>query len=321
MKICSFGETLIDFTPVGVSENGNIIFERNPGGAPANLAAAAVKHGVEACFVGEVGDDIFGQFLQEKLRNQGVDTEYMIVNSRYKTTLAFVQLDEKGERSFWFYRNPGADTMIESQAVNLRAIDECDLFHYGSVSMTHNPARITTFELVKYAQQKGKILSFDPNLGMPLWNSEEEARHEIRHGLQFCDILKVAEDELIFLTGCETLEEGARQLAKKYKTPLILITEGEKGSHALIHGYYINAPTFPVSVVDTTGAGDGFLGCFLASFLKSGKTLEQLNGDDVYQMLRLANASGALSVTRKGGMPSLVTTEEAQALLDSQSES
>lgn len=320
MKICSFGETLIDFTPVGVSENGNIIFERNPGGAPANLAVAAVKHGVQASFIGEVGDDIFGQFLNEKLKGEGVDTEYMVINSRYKTTLAFVQLDEKGERSFCFYRNPGADTMIESQAVNLRAIDECDIFHYGSVSMTHNPARITTFELIKYAQQKGKLLSFDPNLRMPLWNSEEEARHEIRHGLQFCDILKVAEEELIFLTGCETLEEGARQIAKKYKTPLILITEGSHGSHALIHDYYINAPAFPVSVVDTTGAGDGFLGCFLASFLKSGKTLEQLSGEDVYQMLRLANASGALSVTRKGGMPSLVTTEEAQALLDQQPE-
>lgn len=211
--------------------------------------------------------------------------------------------------------------MIESQAVNLRAIDECEIFHYGSVSMTHNPARITTFELIKYAQQKGKLLSFDPNLRMPLWNSEEEARHEIRHGLQFCDILKVAEEELIFLTGCETLEEGARQIAKKYKTPLILITEGSQGSHALIHDYYINAPAFPVSVVDTTGAGDGFLGCFLASFLKSQKTLEQLSGEDVYQMLRLANASGALSVTRKGGMPSLVTTEEAQALLNQQPES
>ena len=311
MKICSFGETLIDFTPVGVSENGNIIFERNPGGAPANLAVAAVKHGVQASFIGEVGDDIFGQFLNEKLKGEGVDTEYMVINSRYKTTLAFVQLDEKGERSFCFYRNPGADTMIESQAVNLRAIDECEIFHYGSVSMTHNPARITTFELIKYAQQKGKLLSFDPNLRMPLWNSEEEARHEIRHGLQFCDILKVAEEELIFLTGCKTLEEGARQ---------ILITEGSQGSHALIHDYYINAPAFPVSVVDTTGAGDGFLGCFLASFLKSQKTLEQLSGEDVYQMLRLANASGALSVTRKGGMPSLVTTEEAQALLDQQPE-
>ena len=182
--------------------------------------------------------------------------------------------------------------MIESQAVNLRAIDECDLFHYGSVSMTHNPARITTFELVKYAQQKGKILSFDPNLRMPLWNSEEEARHEIRHGLQFCGYPQGCGRRIDFFDGLRNVGRSARQLAKKYKTPLILITEGEKGSHALIHGYYINAPTFPVSVVDTTGAGDGFLGCFLASFLKSGKTLEQLNGDDVYQMLRLANASG-----------------------------
>ena len=316
MKICSFGETLIDFSPLGVSDNGNLIFERNPGGAPANLAVSVVKHGCEASFVGEIGEDIFGDFLRETLKREGVDTQYMVVNPRYKTTLAFVQLDAQGERSFCFYRNPGADTMIETRDVNFQAIDECDLFHYGSVSMTNNPARITTFELVRYSRQKGKLISFDPNLRKPLWNDEKEARREICHGMEYCDILKVADDELAFLTGCSTLEQGARELQKQYGIPLILVTEGGKGSHALIHDYFIDAAACNVEVVDTTGAGDGFFGCFLASLLKSGKTLAELTGDEVYQMLRLANAAGALAVTRKGAIPALATTAEALALLE-----
>ena len=315
MRICSFGETLIDFTPVGTSDNGNVIFERNPGGAPANLAVAAVKQGVEASFVGEVGDDLFGHFLKHKLEQEGVITDYMVVNARYKTTLAFVDLDENGERSFCFYRNPGADAMIESQSVDLKCIDECDIFHYGSVSMSKNPSRITTFELIKVAKQKGKILSFDPNLRLPLWNSEEEAKEEILQGLQYCDILKVSEEEMLFLTGLSDLQKGAEQLRNQYSIPLILITEGSQGSHALFKDFYINAQGLQVDVEDTTGAGDAFLGSFLASVLKSQKSLEELNGDEIYKMLCLANASAALSVTRKGGIPSLVTTQQAVELM------
>lgn len=314
MKICAFGECLIDFTPVGISENGNTIFERNPGGAPANLAVAATKQGIEASFIGEVGADMFGEFLIETLKNEHVDTQYMIVNERYKTTLAFVQLHE-GERSFCFYRNPGADTMIESRDINYQALDDCDLFHFGSVSMTHNPARTTTFELVKVAKAKGKLISYDPNLRIMLWNDEKVARHQILKGIKQCDILKIADNELIFLTGCSDLQQGARQLVDTYHTPLVLITEGEKGCHALIHNCYVNAPGFTVETKDTTGAGDCFFGSFLASFLKSGKKLQELSPDDVYHMLRLANASGALAVTKKGAIPSLVTTQEAMDLM------
>lgn len=315
MKICSFGETLIDFTPLGVSDQGNLIFERNPGGAPANLAVAAVRQGVQASFIGKVGDDIFGRFLIDCLNDNAVDTRYMIFNERYKTTLAFVQLDEKGERSFCFYRNPGADTMIESREIDYQAIDECDLFHFGSVSMTHNPARTTTFELANYARSQGKLISYDPNLRIMLWNTPQEARHEILKGMEYCDILKIADNELEFLFGNLPLEEAARKLAVQYSIPLILITEGSQGSHALFHDFMVTAPSFSVDVVDTTGAGDGFFGSFLASFLKSGKSLNELSGDDVYQMLRLANASGALAVTRKGAIPSLATVEEAISLM------
>ena len=315
MRICSFGETLIDFTPVGTSKNGNVIFERNPGGAPANLAVAAVKQGVEASFVGEVGDDLFGHFLKDKLEQEGVNTDYMVVNARYRTTLAFVDLDSNGERSFCFYRNPGADTMIESQSVDLECIDQCDIFHYGSVSMSKNPSRITTFELIKVAKQKGKILSFDPNLRLPLWNDAEEARQEILQGMEYCDILKVSEEELQFVTDETDLEKGARQLFEKYRIPLILITEGKNGCHALFRNFYINSDGYTVDVEDTTGAGDAFLGSFLASVLKAGKSLQEFNGDEIYKMLCLANASAALSVTRKGGIPSLVTTAQAEELM------
>lgn len=315
MKICAFGECLIDFTPDKLSANGNECYEQNPGGAPANLAVAVSKLGCSSSFVGKVGRDMFGDFLKETLDKYNVNTEYMVFSKEYKTTLAFVSLHH-GERSFCFYREPGADVMIESREVNMKVLEECDLFHFGSVSMTHNPSRTTTFELVRLAKSMGKLISFDPNLRERLWSDLAEAKKCIEQGLGCCDIVKLSEEELLFLTGSEDPEVGAKKIYEQHPIPLILITLKQKGSYAYFHQTGVYSEGYKVKAIDTTGAGDGFFGGFLSAFMLSKKTLDTISIAEIESIMKWANVIGALSTTKKGAIPSLPTREEAQEFLD-----
>ncbi len=315
MKVCAFGECLIDFTPQGLSEKGNFLYEQNPGGAPANLAVAIARQQGQSVFVGKVGQDLFGDFLVRILKKEGVDTSSVILSHRYRTTLAFVQLQENGERDFSFYRNPGADVAIESREVNFDTLNECGIFHYGSVSMTHNPARQTTFELLEYARRNHKLLTFDPNLRQPLWPNLEEARAQIRKGLEFCDILKVTEEELFFIMEIEDLAQAAEQMRKEYAIPLILITRGQAGCIMKTEHHFISFPGFSVKSVDSTGAGDAFFGSFLASVCRH-EHPEQLTVSELSAFVRRANASGALATTVKGAIPSLPTAAQVDEFLE-----
>ena len=317
MKTCAFGECLIDFTPMGVSEKKNPIMEQNPGGAPANLAVALARQHGESVFVGKVGKDSFGEFLIDTLKKENVDTQFMVQCEKYHTTLAFVHLQSNGERDFTFYRNPGADVMIESREIDFEVIRTCDLFHFGSLSMTHNPARTTTFELLEYAKRNNKIITYDPNLREPLWKDLDEARRQIKKGLSYCDILKVTEEELLFITKKSNRHEAMEYLSSRYHIGLILCTRAKQGCICLANGIELEVNSFKVNSIDSTGAGDAFFGSFLASFCYNNKPIEQLNKSDLQWMIRRANAAGALATTIKGAIPSLPTSEEVDQFLES----
>ncbi len=318
MKVCTFGECLIDFTPVGLSDQGNIMFERNPGGAPANVAVQLARLGVNAKFIGKVGNDLFGDFLKATLRKEGVDISSMVTSSRYKTTLAFVQLDEKGERSFCFYRNPGADITMESRDVDFNTLQDCSVFHFGSVSLTHNPVRTATLEAAKYARKRGCLISYDPNLRLPLWNSAKDAKETILNAMELCDILKISDEELAFLAPGYHEEEGVRMLQKRYHLSLVMLTKGAKGCAALAKDEWIEASGMKAECVDTTGAGDAFFGGFLAEFVRRDKPLADLNKEELLAMMRFANACGAIAVRSKGAIPSLARRKEVEAFLNQQ---
>lgn len=315
MKVCAFGECLIDFTPYGVSEKGNFLYEQNPGGAPANLAVAIARQNGKSVFIGEVGQDMFGNFLVETLQKERVDTQGVIFSDRYNTSLAFVQLDSKGERNFTFYRNPGADVMIESRMINFNLINECEIFHFGSVSMTHNPARMTTFELLEYVKKQNKLITYDPNLREQLWQNLDEARYQIRKGLKYCDILKLTEDELCFITGKNCIRESVDCLQAEYDIPLILITRAEKGCLCKAHQHYLEVAAFGVEAIDSTGAGDAFFGSFLAGICQTLKGKEQITLEELKHCIRMGNAAGALATTVKGAIPSLPTQLQVEQFM------
>lgn len=314
MKVCAFGECLIDFTPCGVSDKGNALFEQNPGGAPANLAVAIARQGGHSAFVGKVGQDMFGDFLIDTLKNDQVETRYIVTSERYRTSLAFVHLHDQGERDFTFYRNPGADVAIESREINYEVIQQCDIFHFGSVSMTHNPSRLTTFELLDYAKKQNKIITYDPNLREPLWNDLEEARYQIKKGLHYCDMLKVTDQELRFITEIEDINEALDEIQNTYDIPLVLCTMAEKGCLCKGRTKTFMVDSFPVQAIDSTGAGDAFFGCFLASMCELLDAQKDVS-KELENLVRRANAAGALATTVKGAIPSLPTKIQVDEFL------
>lgn len=308
--LAALGELLIDFTPVGKSRQGGALFERNPGGAPANVLVVASKLGLSTAFIGKVGQDAFGEFLKDTLVKQGVDTKGLIMTTEANTTLAFVHLDEGGDRLFSFYRNPGADMLLKESEVDEGILKESSIFHFGSVSMTKEPARRATLKAVERAVALGKTISYDPNLRPPLWDSEREAKEIISQGLPFADILKISEEELEFLTDQKDPDIGSRLLYEKYKTSIILVTLGPDGCFyrsGEIAGY---SPGFQVSTIDTTGAGDAFMGGFLYQFIKSGKGVAELDGRELGEAVKFANAMGALTTTKRGAIPAIPSMEE-----------
>jgi len=311
LKICFVGEVLIDFTPAGLSGNGNTLFERNPGGGPANAAVAASVLGAPAYFMGMAGYDEFGKFLKRTFEDKNVDTKGFVYSKTVNTTLAFVQLDETGNRSFSFYRNPGADMMYSESDIDYSIIDNCDILHFSSVSMSKGDSRNATKKAVEYAKTKGKLISFDPNLRELLWDNLAEAKEVISSMLEYADILKISGEEVEFITGISDIEEATELLFKK-DIPLIYSTIGPEGCyyrHASGKGFL---RTYNTKVIDTTGSGDAFIGAVLYKLAKFGGNIDKLKKADVYDIADFANAAGSTAATSKGGIPSMPTVEQVE---------
>ena len=303
--VVAIGELLIDFTPGGVTSEGTALFERNPGGAPGNVLSILSKMGKKTALISKVGKDQFGSFLLSTMRDFGVDTQGIVVTAEANTTLAFVHLDSSGDRSFSFYRNPGADMLLCEEDVDLDLIKSCRVFHFGTVSMTKGPSRDATLYAVKAAKKYQKLISFDPNLRPPLWDDLNEAKKMMEAGLAYTDILKVSSEELEFITGEQYLEKGTEFIREKYGTALILVTLGPEGCFYRYNNSTGKLATYDVNTVDTTGAGDAFLGAMLYRILNSDKPIELLDKDELESMIRYSNAAGSLATTKKGAIPAM----------------
>ena len=318
--IVAMGELLIDFTPGGTNSKGMKIFTQNPGGAPANVLAMNARLGGKAAFIGKVGQDTFGTFLRDVLIGEGIDTSGLVLDPTAPTTLAFVHLDEKGDRSFSFYRSPGADQMLTPEEVALHLIDDCGVFHFGSVSLTHDPSRSAVFHAAEYAKKQCRLVSFDPNIRPMLWEDVEDTRIQTEHAMQYADILKVSEEEMAFLTGTQDLDAGSKCLLDKGMA-LVLVSLGEQGAYYRNHRSFGCVSSYPVNAVDTTGAGDAFIGAFL--WRAKGMTREELafmNPAQLKQMVKFANAAGALTATGSGAIPAMPNLEQLQSFMQEKEE-
>lgn len=311
----ALGELLVDFTDNGLSEQGNTLFEANPGGAPCNVLAMLKKMGRSCAFVGKVGDDLFGQQLRAVAEEAGICMEYLAVDREARTTLAFVKKLANGDRDFSFYRNPGADMMLTEDDLPLEVIENCRVFHFGTLSMTHEGVRRATRRAVDCAKAGGALISFDPNLRPPLWDDLEEAREQIRYGLSRCDILKIADNELEFMTGERDFDKGAAILREQSPNIRLLnVTAGPEGSYSYYDGLRVFCPALKLGgVMETTGAGDTFCACVLNFVLTHG--LEGLSERDLKEMLSFANAAAYLVTTRKGAIRSMPERGQVEALL------
>ena len=307
--VVAMGELLIDFTQNGYSEQGNPIFEANPGGAPCNVLAMLQKLGRKTAFIGKVGQDGFGLQLEKALKETGISTEGLCFDKEVHTTLAVVQKKEDGARDFSFYRKPGADMMLRKEEVKEELIRNAKIFHYGSLSLTDEPVRTATVSAIEAAEKAGVWISFDPNLRKPLWESEELAKEQIRYGLGHCHILKISDDELVWFTGEQDYEKAIRKLRTEFQIPLILLSLGKDGSRAYCGEERAEVPAFlKENTIETTGAGDTFMGCMLHQILKKG--YQNLIRQDMEEMLTLANAAASIITTRRGALRVMPEEEE-----------
>ena len=312
--VVAMGELLIDFTQNGYSEQGNPVFEANPGGAPCNVLAMLQKLGRKTAFIGKVGQDGFGLQLEKALKETGISTEGLCFDKEVHTTLAVVQKKEDGDRDFSFYRKPGADMMLRTEEVKEDLIRRAKIFHYGSLSLTDEPVRTATVNAIEAAEKAGVWLSFDPNLRKPLWGSEELAKEQIRYGLGHCHILKISDDELVWLTGEQDYEKAIQQLRVEFRIPLILLSLGKDGSRAYCGEERAEVPAFlNENTIETTGAGDTFMGCMLHQILKKG--YQHLSRQDMEKMLTLANAAASIITTRRGALRVMPKEEEILELI------
>ena len=302
--IVALGESLIDFTPEGTGPLGTPLYSQNPGGAPANVLAMAAKLGLSAAFIGKVGDDPFGRFLQTAMEGAGIDCRGLVRDPRYHTTLAFVHLDGQGDRSFSFYREAGADRMLRVEDV-ADLVTDCRIFHFGSVSLTGEPCRSATLSAARRARDAGALVSFDPNYRPLLWEGEEEARRTILEALPLAGLLKVSREEMELLTGERDLERGAARLCSM-GPEAVFVTLGEKGAYFQVPAGTGRLPAYAVSAVDTTGAGDAFLGALLAQIPGRGReALSRLTLDQWREAVRTACAAGGLTASARGAIPAM----------------
>ena len=314
--VTALGELLIDFTDNGKSAQGNTLFEANPGGAPCNVLAMLNRLGHPTAFIGKVGKDIFGLKLKSVLEEAGIDTAGLVVDADARTTLAFVQTLADGDRDFSFYRNPGADMLLTADEVDGGLIRSSRLFHFGTLSMTHEGVRKATKKAVRLAKESGALISFDPNLRPPLWKSLDEAKEQAAWGFSQCDVLKISDNEIQWFTGEEDFDQGIERLRKEYGIPLILLSMGRNGSRAYYKDLRIEkAPFLQKGTIETTGAGDTFGGCCLHFVLKYG--LNGLNEERLTEMLTFANAAASIITTRKGALRVMPKADEVERFLSS----
>ncbi len=313
--VTALGELLIDFTFAGKASTGMQLFEQNPGGAPANVLAEISKLGGKTAFIGKVGQDMHGAFLKKTLRENKIDVRGLIETKDAFTTLAFVELTQDGERSFSFARKPGADTTLTETEVNFDLIKDSRIFHVGSLSLTDEPSRQATMSALKYAAQHDVIVSYDPNYRAPLWNSTEDANREMRSVLPYVDVIKISEEEISMLTSKKTAEEAAKELQNS-GISCVIVTLGEKGALVTTKIGQVYSKAFPVKTIDTTGAGDAFMGAFLYRLAKSEKNPDELTGKDAEEFANFANAAASLCVEKRGGINAMPALPDVQERLE-----
>ncbi len=313
--VIALGELLVDFTGSGASPQGNPVYEANPGGAPCNVLAMLKKLGRSCAFVGKVGDDLFGRMLRDAAEAAGICMDHLVFDRATRTTLAFVKTFGNGDRDFSFYRNPGADMMLREEELPLDEIAQSRVFHFGTLSMTHEGARRATVKAVERARAGGAVISFDPNLRPPLWDSLDEARRQMEYGLSQCGVLKIADNELEFMTGEKDFDKGAAILRGKFPNiRLFNVTAGAQGSYSYYEDKRVFVPACRRGgVIETTGAGDTFCACVLDFVLARG--LDGLTRGDLSSMLRFANTAAYLVTTRKGALRSMPDAGEVRRLM------
>jgi fructokinase len=304
--IISLGEALIDFIPL---DENNSTYQKSPGGAPANVSVGLARLGARSTFLGKVGDDVLGRFLHETLREYGVSTNQMLLASDVRTGVVFVTNGEGGERSFDFYIDPSADRFLQVSDIDEEDFISHKILHFGSISMISSPAKEATHHAVKVAKENGLLVSYDPNLRLGLWDSEENARAMIKSMLSEADVVKISEEELEFITGEKEIEAGIRKLTS-YHIPFLIITRGSEGSYVCIGDDRQYVPAMKVKAVDTTGAGDAFVSGILYSLHEYQGRIESLSIEEAADMARFAAVSGALAASTKGAMTALPSLEE-----------
>lgn len=312
--VVALGELLVDFTENGSSPQGNPLFEANPGGAPCNVLAMLQRLGKKTAFIGKVGADALGEMLRDVVAEQGIDISDLSMDPKVPTTLAFVHTAPDGDRSFSFYRNPGADMMLREEEVDCALLKNTRIFHFGSLSMTNPEIERTTKMAVETAKEAGAIISFDPNLRPPLWDSLDIAKEKIGYGISQCRILKISDDEISFFTGTDDIDEGVSKIQEKYHTPFICATMGKEGSRAYFEGCRVECPPFlNEKTIETTGAGDTFMAYVLNWVLEYG--LEGLDAEKLYEMLEFANGAASIITTKKGALKVMPKEAEVRDFL------
>ena len=312
--VVALGELLIDFTENGLSGQGNPLLEANPGGAPCNVLAMLNRLGKKTAFIGKVGNDQFGKMLKEVVEESGTDVSGLAMDEQVHTTLAFVHTFPDGDREFSFYRNPGADMMLTKEEVDPEIIKNARIFHFGTLSSTHAGVREATRYAIDVAKENGLLVSFDPNLREPLWESLDQAKEEILYGMSRCDILKISDNEMEFMTGTTDYNKGVEMMREQFDIPLICVTLGREGSRAFYKDMIVEAAPFVrEDTIETTGAGDTFEACTLNYILEHG--LEDLTEENLKEMLTFANAGASIITTRKGALKVMPEKEEIEKVI------
>lgn len=311
--VVALGELLIDLTQNGYSGQGNPLLEANPGGAPCNVLALLTKLGHSAAFIGKVGKDGFGDQLENALTETGISTAGLLRDDQVHTTLAVVHTLAGGDRDFSFYRNPGADMCLHTQEINRELIRQARIFHFGTLSMTDEPVRSATYAAIAEAEAHGVLRSFDPNLRPPLWRTLDEAKEQVLYGMAHCDILKISDNEIQWLTQQEDFDAGVRWIRQRFPNiRLLLLSMGKDGSRGYSGDAMAEVKGFSVNAIETTGAGDTFFGGILHHVLAWG--LREYTRQELEEMLTFANAAAALVTTRKGALRVMPSLAEIQAL-------
>lgn len=311
--VITLGELLIDFTACGKNEQGQRLFAQNPGGAPANVAVAVSRLGGKSAFIGKVGNDMHGRFLKNTLEENNVGCDHLILDNNHFTTLAFVDVGQDGEREFSFARKHGADKMLCADEIPAETIHNCRIFHFGSVSLTDDPARSATLFAAETAKSAGVIVAYDPNYRASLWENETTAKLHMRQAVQYADLVKISDEETALLTDESDFRNAAERLVEGGVT-VAVVTLGKDGAYVCTKDGGVMVDGFKADAIDCTGAGDSFWGAFLLKIAQSGKKCADLTIDELTEFARFANAAASICVEKSGAIPSLPTIENVQHL-------